>query len=370
MVSSKAYNLDTILNIAYIENIYHKVKLNTKHRNKIFKFELFYSSNIIDIYNLLKYKKYKHSNYNIFLIKDPKYRIIMSENIIDKIVNHLLSEYIILPLIDPTLIKENIATRKDMGLKMGEYYMKSYINKLKKYNKNIYVLKCDIHKYFYNIDHNILIKKLKKLINDEDIMNLIKDIISSTYDNDTNDIIDNLIEIELSKNLSKNKINELKKIPHYNKGVGLPIGNMTSQLFAIFYLNDLDHFIKEKLHIKYYIRYMDDFVLFSHNKEYLNYCLEEIRKFLSKEKLRLNDKTKIINLKNGINFLGYRYILKDNRLIVLVNNNTKKKITNKLNRLEKSTPDNYKSVLASYNGYFKRADTNSFLYRHKWYLNL
>lgn len=364
------YNLDTITNISYIEDIYHKVELNTKHKNKVFKFDIFYGSNIINIYNLLITRKYRHSNYNIFLIKDPKYRIIMSENIIDKIVNHLISEYIILPLIDPILIKENIATRKDKGLKMGEYYVKKYINILKKDNKNIYVLKCDIHKYFYNIDHKILIDKLKTLISDDDIMNIIRNIVSSTYKNDTNDIIDSLINEELKKALPKSKINELKRIPHYNEGVGLPIGNMTSQLFAIFYLNDLDHFIKEKLHIKYYVRYMDDFVLFHKDKKYLEYCLKEIEGFLLKEKLMLNDKTKIINLKNGLNFLGYRYIFKNNKLVVLINNGTKRKITNKLNRLDKIKPDNYWSVLASYKGYFMHANSGNFLYNHRWYAEI
>ena len=79
---------------------------------------------------------------------------------------------------------------------------------------------------------------------------------------------------------------------------------MTSQVLAIFYLNDMDHFIKEKLKIKYYVRYQDDFLLFSSSKEYLKYCLEEIKKFLDKEKLQLNKKTRIYKSSNNFIFLG------------------------------------------------------------------
>lgn len=79
---------------------------------------------------------------------------------------------------------------------------------------------------------------------------------------------------------------------------------MTSQILAIFYLNDMDHFIKEKLKIKYYVRYQDDFLLFHQSKEYLRYCLKEIKKFLEKEKLILNKKTRIYKNTNNFIFLG------------------------------------------------------------------
>ena len=76
----------------------------------------------------------------------------------------------------------------------------------------------------------------------------------------------------------ENKIKQLKSLPHYTKGKGLPIGNETSQILAIYYLNNLDHYVKEQLKIKHYVRYMDDFILFHHDKEYLKECLEKIQK--------------------------------------------------------------------------------------------
>lgn len=254
---------EKICNIKKIEETYHQVRIKTKHRQKIINFELFYLINIMQIYFVLLDKSYKHSKYYVFLIKEPKYRIIMSENISDKIINHLLSNEILLPNIEPRLIEMNVATRKDKGVKKGIEYFKKYINKAKKKHEKLYVLKCDITKYFYNIDQGILIEKLKKIIPDKDILEMIKNILNSANTKETNEQIHNLILNEKKRLYQKNipdinkKILELDQIPMYKKGKGIPIGNMTSQIFAIFYLNDLDHFIKEKLRIKYYIRYMD-----------------------------------------------------------------------------------------------------------------
>lgn len=367
---------NSIVNISYIENMYYQVRLRTKHRSKIFNFENYYMSNIMYIYNTLKNKEYHHGNYNVFLVKEPKYRVIMSENIYDKVINHLISEFVLLPLIEPRLIAANVATRRDKGLKLGLEYTKKYINKLKNTNENFYILKCDIHKYFYSISHDILIKKLEYLLQDEDIINVIRSILESTYQNNTNKEIRRLVNRErkiLEKANSpylKKRLEELNGIPYYQEKKGLPIGNMTSQLFAIYYLNDLDHFIKERLHIKYYIRYMDDFILMHHDKEYLKYCLEEIAKKVEELDLKLNNKTKIISMKDGLNFLGYRFIIKKKRLIVLLNRETKRRITYKLNKLSRKKPENYQSVLASYKGYLLNCNSSSFVKRHSWFYGM
>ena len=380
MASSEVLNLknktnlyDSIVNIPYIENMYYEVRLKTKHRSKIVNFETYYMSNIINIYETLKTKSDHHSKYNVFLVKEPKYRIIMSENIFDKVVNHLISEYILLPLIEPRLIPMNVATRRDKGLKLGLSYTKDYINHLKRKYDNFYILKCDIHKYFYSISHEKLIEKLRNILPDEEVIEVIKSILTSTYQNNTNSQIKRLVDREkeilrkANNPYMKKRFEELSTIPYYQEGRGLPIGNMTSQLFAIYYLNDLDHFIKEQLHIKYYIRYMDDFILMHPDREYLKYCLEEIRKKVAAEELRLNQKTKIISMKDGLNFLGYRFVLKNKKLLVLINSQTKRRITHKLNKLEKNPPENYTSVLASYKGYLSNCCSGSFIRKHHWF---
>ena len=164
------------------------------------------------------------------------------------------------------------------------------------------------------------------------------------------------------------KKKQLYSLPRYRKGKGLPIGNETSQLLAIYYLNELDHYIKEQLHIKYYVRYMDDFILIHHDKEYLKKCLNLINKKLSYLKLSLNKKTQIYNLKSGVNFLGYKFILKNKKLVILLNNQTRKKIKRKLRKARKNNINFYKKSLASYNGYFKVSTTNNFVYKNKFFL--
>ncbi len=360
---------DDILSIDKIMEVYKNICLNTRHKTKLVKFELSFSVNVTKILLILRMRKYKHGNYSIFLIKEPKYRIIMSECIFDKIVNHLISKYVLLPLLIPKLIDTNVATRKGKGSKAGIDYLKKYINKLKQKEGPIYILKCDISKYFYNINHNILINKLKKDIPDKELQKIVVEIINSTDHSYINNQIDNLIKKEINYLKEKGisdleiKIKELSNLPRYNKGTGLPIGNETSQILAIYYLNELDHFIKEKLKIKYYIRYMDDFILLHHDKNYLKYCKEQIAIYVHKLGLELNKKTQIYDLDKGLNFLGYKFKLKGKKLIILINNQTKKRVKRKLRKMKKRKAKNYNQVKASYNGYFKMANAKNFVHK-------
>lgn len=112
-------------------------------------------------------------------------------------------------------------------------------------------------------------------------------------------------------------IDKLLESRYSENGIGLPIGNQTSQWFGLFYLNVVDRLIKEKLRVKYYVRYMDDMILIHHDKEYLKLCKQEIEKCVSEKlNLKLNSKTQIGQLKNGIDFLGFRNILMKNGKIL------------------------------------------------------
>lgn len=362
---------DDILDIDKIKKVYHEIKCNSKHKEKFVRFELFLLSNFITILTVLKNRNYHHGRYNIFLISDPKYRVIMSENLSDKIINHLLSKYILFPVLENKLIPSNVATRKDKGTKAGIYYMKKYINSLKENHTNFYILKCDILKYFYSIDHEILIKQLEREFTDEDILNIIKEIIDSTNQAYINENIINKVSTErtriLSSKLSKkekgDKNTSLKKVPLYNNGKGLPIGNMSSQILAIYYLNGLDHFIKEKLRIKYYIRYMDDFILIHHDKEYLKYCLSEIKKELVKLKLQLNNKTTITEIHQGVDFLGYRFLLKEKKLIIKIRKKTKQKL---IKKMRNKTLKEKELLLKKYKGNLQNAHTKGLIYYLKF----
>lgn len=136
-----------ITDLKNIKMMYDKrVKLNTKNKAKIEKFDQYYASNILRIKEILDSKDYKPGKYNLFLIKEPKVRLIMSQNIPDKIINHLVSEYFLVEVFDKTLIDENIATRKNKGTHIGIEKLKQYLKKHIK--EDLYILKFDVTKYF------------------------------------------------------------------------------------------------------------------------------------------------------------------------------------------------------------------------------
>lgn len=254
-------------NMENIMNAFNEVCKNTKNKRKVKSYKEYKCVYISRIYNILVNKEYKVGKYTVFTIYEPKERRIVSQNLQDKIINHLVSRQILYPALNPCLIAENVASIKNKGTKVGLELERKFIRKCNIKYKEYYILKCDISKFFASIDHEILKNKLKRRIKDRDALKIIFDIIDSEEQ-------------------------------------GLGIGNMTSQVLAVFYLNDLDHYIKEELGIKYYVRYQDDFLLFHHSKEYLKECLEKIQRFLEKEKLTLNRKSRIYKSTNNFLFLG------------------------------------------------------------------
>ena len=133
---------------------------------------------------------------------------------------------------------------------------------------------------------------------------------------------------------------------------------MTSQIFAIFYLNDVDHYIKEKLHFKYYIRYMDDILILNSDKEKLLKSFKLIENEINNLNLEINQKTNIYKLCDGISFLGYKFIIKNNKLVIRYNNGTIRRITKKLKYLSKNDIEQYNRSFGSYQGYFSKSDTS------------
>ena len=317
-IYNKLCDLDKII------NVYKKIKSNTKIKTKLEKFEDYYCINLVNIYNTLKNHNYEIDKYNLFIIYEPKERLILSLNLKDKIINHMVA-YLLFDILEKSLIDSNVAVRVNKGTSYGIKLIKKYINCYKDY----YVLKCDIKKYFYSINHKKLKDLLSKKIKDKLFLNIVYKIIDSTN------------EEYIFEYASKHNIDYLRQ------GYGLSIGNMTSQILGIFYLNDLDHYIKENLKIKHYTRYMDDLVLFHSNKLYLKECLKKIIKFLNNYDLELNNKTVI--LKNNLCFLGYHFY---NKKIKILSKN-KRIIYKKLRILKQYNLEKYNKVLSSYYGYFK-----------------
>ena len=362
---------DNITDIDVIMYMYDNVvSKNTKNKRKIEIFDRLYSINIIKIKDILKSKNYIPSKYNIFLIKEPKARIIMSQSIEDKIINHLVAKYFLIDIFNNSLILENCATRIGMGTHYALNLFKNNYNKYKnKYNK-FYILKFDINKYFYNIDHNIVKDIIKRKIKDKSVLKIIYSIIDSTDYDYINDKINELKINEINRinnlnisDIEKNKkINEINNLPLYRKGKGLPIGNMSSKIIATFYLNELDHYIKDILNIDSYTRYMDDGIIIHNNKDYLKYCLYEIDKIINKYKLTLNKKSKIYSSNEEIEFLGFRFLIKNNKTIIKVTNKTKKRFKNRINNLYKYNYNEIISIIASYKGHLKYGCCSKLLY--------
>lgn len=169
----------SIYDFSNIINSYNEVCKNIRNKRKIEILKEYKSIYISNIYNVLKNKQYKVGSYNKFIIYEPKKRLIVSQNVEDKIVNHLVARYILYPAILPCLLDVNVASRKNMGTKKGLDLMNKFIRNCKiKYDK-FYILKCDISKFFANIDHNILKKKVLKRIKDKDALKIVFDIIDS-----------------------------------------------------------------------------------------------------------------------------------------------------------------------------------------------
>jgi retron-type reverse transcriptase len=219
---------------------------------------------------------YKPASLKTFILRDPKTRKISKSDFRDRIIHHAICN-IIEPNFDKKFISDSFANRLRKGsinaIKRFDYFKR----KISRNNtRKCFILKADIKKYFDNVDHNILINILKRSIEDERIIWLIKTIL---------------------KNYKTKEI-----------GKGMPLGNLTSQFFANIYLNELDQFVKHKLKAKYYIRYVDDFVILNNSPKILKFYKEKINNFLeTKLDLELHpDKTKILKLEKGINFLGFR----------------------------------------------------------------
>ncbi len=326
------------------ENLYKmwkKIKCTCKNKKQVYYFSLNLNTNLWSIYNDLKNKKYIPDKYRTFMIFEPKPRLVMSQSIKDKIVNHFVTNYYLIPYLENKLIDSNVATRTNKGSSYAMELLKKYFNKLLiRSEEEIYCLKLDISKYFYTIDQKILVDMLQKEIKDKDVISLISLLISGTNAS------------YINENITKYNEYYGTDIPLYKNGKGLSIGAMSSQFLAIYYLNKIDHYIKESLKCNYYIRYMDDFLILDNDKENLKKCKNLIEQEINKLNINLNHKSNIYKSSHGFSFLGFKYKVLNNKLNISFNKKTYLKIKEKLDLYEKFDFFRYKKSLASYYGYF------------------
>jgi len=233
------------------------------------------SDNILALHNELANKTYTHGGYEHFKISDPKPRDIHKASVRDRLVHHAIYR-ILYPFFDRTFINDSYSCRKEKGTHRSMNAFRRYAYKESKNNtRTIWILKCDIRKFFASVDQNVLMDILRSYISDDDILWLIGRVVES--------------------------------FSSTQKGKGLPLGNLTSQLLVNIYMNEFDQFAKHKLKARYYIRYSDDFVFLSSNREWLLSFLTYIRSYLS-DRLALKlhpNKVSIRTLASGVDFLGW-----------------------------------------------------------------
>lgn len=308
---------------------YRKARCGKRWKSAAAKFEVNLMEALTLLSNQLRTKTYKLSPYNTFKVYEPKERIVMSNSYKDKVVQHAICDNVLEPAVSRGFIKDNYASQVGKGTHFGldrlEEFMRRY------YRKNGvdgWILKGDITKYFYSIRHEKVKLLIRKYITDPDCLWLLDMIIDST-DGD----------------------------------VGIPIGNQSSQLFALLYLSGMDHFIKEKLGIKYYGRYMDDFYIIHEDKEYLKHCRKEVEKYVAGLGLTLNNKTNIYPLKNGVDFLGFHTYLTETGAVIRKvrrksKNNTRRKLKKMRGLLEagRITPEAVEHSYQSWRGHAARGN--------------
>ncbi|MFH1182881.1 MAG: reverse transcriptase/maturase family protein [Candidatus Moraniibacteriota bacterium] len=285
-----------------------------RNKKDVQNFSLRLMDNVLLLHNELANQIYQHGGYTAFKINDPKPRDIHKAGVRDRLLHHAVYR-ILYPFFERTFVADSYSCRLEKGTHKAINRFRNLAHKVNRNNtRTCWALKCDVKKFFASINHGTLIKTLQEYIPDEKIIWLLENVIESFSSGKT--------------------------------GAGIPLGNLTSQLFANIYLNKLDQFVKHRLKARYYIRYADDFVVLSENRKWLERQIEPIRKFLREElKLELHpDKAFIRKFHQGIDFLGY-VILTHYRVL---RTKTKKRVLKKIKK-RKLELDNGKISEASFN---------------------
>lgn len=340
----KIYDFDNLY------SAYLNARKGKRFRDDVLQFTNNLEENLIDIQNELIWKTYQVGEYHRFVITDPKKRLIMALRFRDRVVQWAIYSQLY-PIFDKQFIYDSYGCRNGKGTLPAVKRLQYWLRQVDRKEDNYYYLKVDVSKFFYSVNHKILIDILERTIADKDTMELLKTIISS----ENSDV-----------GLPQGFISDTYPVEGAGDVTGLPIGNLTSQMFANIYLNELDQYCKHRLKTHYYIRYMDDIIILDKDKKHLHRIKEKIERFLNtKLGLCLNEKTAIRPVGMGIEFVGYRVWSTHIKI-------RKKSVIKMKQRLKEIKYlygeglidyDEVKSTLASYFGLMKNC--NSFYLRKK-----
>ena len=335
---SMIHNYWDLISIENLFQAWNEFKKGKRKRKDVMIFERSLEDNLFNLHYKLKNKLYKHGNYQSFYVHDPKLRHIHKAKVGDRIVHHLLYNYLY-NLYDKSFIFDSYSCRINKGThkavnRLGKFTLKVSKN----YTRDCWALKLDIKKFFASVDHQVLMELLRNKLEDKDILCLMEEVISSFC---------------TCYSLSRlpRPLTSLRA-RNDNGHTGIPLGNLTSQIFANIYMNELDQFIKHNLKIQYYLRYADDFIILYCSND-LNQWIKPIEGFLNDRlKLELHPKKIILRkLGWGIDFLGYIVLPH----YILPRTKTKRRIFNKLK--QKMNSPNFNQSLQSYLGYLSHANS-------------
>lgn len=291
---------DQICSLENIFTAWEEFRRGKSKKPDVQRFEFTLEQNLFSLCEELKNKSYAHGAYSGFYIRDPKARHIHKAAVRDRVLHHAMFK-ILHPIFEKEFIAESFSCRVGKGTHRGVAAVETMIRReSKNYTRPCFVLKCDVRRFFDSVDHGVLLAILRKRIKDAETMWLLKR------------IIDSFSSREVA----------------FGEKIGLPIGNLTSQLFANVYMNEFDQFVKHKLRVKHYARYTDDFVAVSADKAYLEWLVWLFAGFLH-DRLKLSlhpNKVFIRKVNRGIDFLGY-VLLPHCRVL---RNKTKRRVFRKL----------------------------------------
>lgn len=310
----------TFADIVSVENLleaWQEFVRGKRHKPDVQAFSLHLMDNLIQLHQDLVNNNYRHGAYQAFKINDPKPRDIHKATVRDRVLHHAIYRQLYWHF-HRRFIADSFSCRLGKGTHRALSRFQHFAYQVSKNNtKACWILKCDIKKFFASVDQVILLEILETHLSDQKIINLLREIISSFYSTQI--------------------------------GAGLPLGNLTSQLLVNIYLNNFDQFIKQELKIKHYVRYADDFAIFSRDRDYLLNLIPEISAFLqTKLKLQLHpSKVLIQTLATGVDFLGWIHF-PDHRVLRRA---TKRRMLAKIKQNKsESTRNSYLGMLQWGNG--------------------
>lgn len=269
------HNFQDIISVENLLAAWEEFAQGKRNKPDVQAFSLHLMDNIFSLHDDLISHQYKHDGYKAFNISDPKPRSIHKAGVRDRLLHHAIYR-ILYPFFDKTFISDSYSCRIGKGTHKALNRFRSFGYVVGQNNtRTCWVLKCDIKKFFANVDHQILIDVLREYVPDKEIVGLLREVIGS--------------------------------FSATEEGIGLPLGNLTSQLLVNVYMNQFDQFVKHKLRAKYYIRYCDDFVFLSEDRGWLELQIPIIKDFLW-DSLRLElhpKKVSVKTLASGVDFLGW-----------------------------------------------------------------